>query len=287
MMNIGEFARLGGVTTRMLRHYDALGLLVPADVDPHTARRSYDVAQLTVLNQLIALKGLGFSLDEVGGLLRQGIDQAELHGMLRLREAELEREVRKQRHTLDRVRARLRLIEQEPHMTVETKYVESLTLAALTATAQDASRQHTGAVVQDLFGQVIDRMEAAGADRTTPIARYQPNPTTSASTSSSRTTADTNDRSGSGDPSVQVTTGYALSAGAVPGLDTYALPPTEVAAVVHHGPMNTISAAYQTLARWAESTGRSPAALVWREHYLEAGGDDQTNWIVEVQLELG
>ncbi|MEU4395817.1 MerR family transcriptional regulator [Kribbella sp. NPDC023855] len=50
----------------MLRHYDALGLLVPAHVDPFTARRSYDAAQLPVLNQLLALKGLGFSLDEVG-----------------------------------------------------------------------------------------------------------------------------------------------------------------------------------------------------------------------------
>ncbi|MGY4767100.1 MerR family DNA-binding transcriptional regulator [Kribbella sp. CWNU-51] len=34
MVNIGEFARLGGVSTRMLRHYDAIGVLKPADVDP-------------------------------------------------------------------------------------------------------------------------------------------------------------------------------------------------------------------------------------------------------------
>jgi DNA-binding transcriptional MerR regulator len=44
MVNIGEFARLGGVSTRMLRHYDAIGILKPADVDPASGRRSYDVA---------------------------------------------------------------------------------------------------------------------------------------------------------------------------------------------------------------------------------------------------
>jgi DNA-binding transcriptional MerR regulator len=264
MVNIGEFARLGGVSTRMLRHYDALGLLVPADVDPHNGRRSYDVAQLTVLNRLIALKGLGFSLDEVGALLREGVEPTELHGMLRLRAAELERQVRHDRHTLDRVQARLRLIEQEtqvnPH--IQTKYVEPLTIAALSAPAADASRQSTGAVVQALFEEVITQMESATADRTTPIARYVP-------------TADA--------PAVDVTAGYAI-AGTVPGLSLCTLPATEVASIIHHGPMNTISTAYQALAHWAESTGHSPAT--WREHYLEANGEDQSNWIVELQLEL-
>ena len=34
MLSIGEFARLGGVSPRMLRHYDELGLLTPERVDP-------------------------------------------------------------------------------------------------------------------------------------------------------------------------------------------------------------------------------------------------------------
>ncbi|WP_328326461.1 MerR family transcriptional regulator [Kribbella sp. NBC_00382] len=264
-MNIGEFARLGGVTTRMLRHYDALGLLVPAHVDPHTARRSYDLAQLPTLHRLLALKGLGIRLDELGPLLSEGVDPAELHGMLRLREAELERQVRQQRHTLDRVKARLRLIEQEPPMPVETKHVEPITLAALSADAPDASRQQTGAVVQSLFEQVIDQMETGGADRTTPIARYQPSAEA---------------------PTVHVIAGYALAGNEIPGLHDHVLPAAEVAAVVHRGPMNTISSAYQELAQWAESTGRTPTTLTWREYYLEAAGDDQSDWIVEVQLEL-
>jgi predicted transcriptional regulator YdeE len=238
-------------------------------VDPHTSHRSYELAQLPTLNRLLALKGLGFQLDELGPLLNEGVDPAELHGMLRLREAELERQVRQQRHTLDRVRARLRLIEQETHMTVETKHLEAITLAALSADALDASRQQTGAVVQALFDQVIDQMETAGADRTTPIARYQ-------SCAGART----------GDPTVQVIAGYALAGNQVPGLHEHVLPATEVAAVVHHGPMNAISTAYQELAQWAESTGRAPATFSWREYFLEAAGDDQSDWIVEVQLEL-
>ena len=154
-------------------------------------------------------------------------------------------------------------------MTVETKHLEPITLAALSADALDASRQQTGAVVQALFERVIYAMETTGADRTTPIARYQP--CTDARTD---------------DPTIQVTAGYALASNQVPGLHDHVLPATEVAAVIHHGPMNTISTAYQELAQWAESTGRTPTTLTWREYYLEAAGNDQSNWIVEVQLEL-
>jgi len=38
MFSIGEFARHGRVSVRMLRHYDAIGLLRPASVDADTTR---------------------------------------------------------------------------------------------------------------------------------------------------------------------------------------------------------------------------------------------------------
>lgn len=45
MLNIGEFARLGQVTPRMLRHYDELGLLRPDRVDSSSGYRIYSVQQ--------------------------------------------------------------------------------------------------------------------------------------------------------------------------------------------------------------------------------------------------
>ena len=39
MFTIGDFARHGRVSVRMLRHYDAVGLLRPARVDPASGRR--------------------------------------------------------------------------------------------------------------------------------------------------------------------------------------------------------------------------------------------------------
>ena len=62
MFSIGEFARHGRVSVRMLRHYDAIGLLRPASVDAATGYRFYQAGQLAELNRIIALKDLGFTL---------------------------------------------------------------------------------------------------------------------------------------------------------------------------------------------------------------------------------
>ncbi|WP_248580573.1 MerR family DNA-binding transcriptional regulator [Nocardioides sp. InS609-2] len=46
MLSIGDFARIGQVSVRMLRHYDQLGLVVPARVDASTGSRWYSPDQL-------------------------------------------------------------------------------------------------------------------------------------------------------------------------------------------------------------------------------------------------
>ena len=69
MLGIGEFARRGRISVRMLRHYDAMGLLTPAHVDEWTGRRAYEVSQLARLNRLVVLKELGFSLQQVKTML--------------------------------------------------------------------------------------------------------------------------------------------------------------------------------------------------------------------------
>jgi DNA-binding transcriptional MerR regulator len=70
MFSIGEFARLGGLSARTLRHYDEIGLLRPATVDQDTGYRGYSAAQLGQLNRIMALKELGLSLPRSAGSYR-------------------------------------------------------------------------------------------------------------------------------------------------------------------------------------------------------------------------
>lgn len=62
MISIGDFARLGRVSVRMLRHYDEIGLLRPARVDQSIEYRYDRAVQLSQLNRIIGLKDLGFFL---------------------------------------------------------------------------------------------------------------------------------------------------------------------------------------------------------------------------------
>ena len=82
MFSIGEFARHGRISVRMLRHYDAIGVLVPATVDPVSGYRFYQAGQLSRLNRIIALRDLGFSLRQVQPILDDQVSAAELRGML-------------------------------------------------------------------------------------------------------------------------------------------------------------------------------------------------------------
>ncbi len=89
MLSIGDFAGLGRVSVRMLRHYDAIGLLRPAHVDPRSGYRFYTAEQLLRLNRILALKDLGFSLQQVQAMIEEKVEPGELRGMLRLRRADL------------------------------------------------------------------------------------------------------------------------------------------------------------------------------------------------------
>lgn len=137
MLRVSEFSGLGRVTVKALHLYDRLGLLEPARVDPESGYRSYALDQLPRLNRILALKDLGFSLGEVRRMLDEDPSPAELRGMLRLKRAELERQVAEGRERLARVEARLAQIEREgapPAYDVALKEVAPVAVASARAT---------------------------------------------------------------------------------------------------------------------------------------------------------
>ena len=62
MLKIGEFSKLSRVSVRMLRHYDEIGLLKPAEIDRFTEYRYYREDQLPTAGRIAALKDMGFPL---------------------------------------------------------------------------------------------------------------------------------------------------------------------------------------------------------------------------------
>ena len=136
MFKIGDFSKLGQVSTRMLRHYDKLGLLVPEHTDEWTSYRYYSVEQLAQLHRIIALKELGLTLQQIGDLLAndEQLSVEQLQGMLLLKQAELEQELVEKQTRLDHIGIRLQqLAEQERPFPYEViiKSVPTQTIASI------------------------------------------------------------------------------------------------------------------------------------------------------------
>lgn len=85
---IGDLARLSGVTSRTLRHYDAIGLLAPVDVGAG-GRRLYGRDELLRLQQILVLRELDVDLPTVARVLAADGERGARAGLLREHHARL------------------------------------------------------------------------------------------------------------------------------------------------------------------------------------------------------
>jgi predicted transcriptional regulator YdeE/DNA-binding transcriptional MerR regulator len=115
MIKIGDFSKLAHITVKTLHHYGELGLLKPAHVDRYTGYRYYTLDQLSRLNRILALKELGFSLEQIIQLLDEDLSLEEMRGMLRMKQMELARSVANEQTRLTSVERRLLQLAQEGH----------------------------------------------------------------------------------------------------------------------------------------------------------------------------
>jgi DNA-binding transcriptional MerR regulator len=91
VLTIGPFSRIAGVSPKVLRTYDALGLFRPVWLERDSGYRYYSPAQLPEIRRILALRDFGIGLAEIARLVGGGADLGEA---LARRRAELERERR-------------------------------------------------------------------------------------------------------------------------------------------------------------------------------------------------
>jgi DNA-binding transcriptional MerR regulator len=234
----------------------ATGLLRPARVDPASGYRFYEAGQLARLNRIIALKDLGFTLDQVRTMLDEQVSAEQIRGMLRLRQAGLQSQIAADTSRLAQVEARLQIIEMEGAMPIR--------VAELTATAASLEPASITPVIQPLYQELGSRLGRAGLAPAGPaIAYYEDAP------------------DGDG-VLVHATLPVNAGPGDGHGFTITDLPEiAQAATTVHRGSMDNVMAAIQTLARWIDDNGYRSTGYP-RELYLECP-DDQDQWVTELQ----
>lgn len=123
LLTIGEFARRCGLTTKALRIYDEIGLLPPAEVDPHNAYRLYRAAQLRPARLIGMLRGAGLCLSDIGKLLGAlAVDRELAAEQLDRHLAESEARHSSRRLLVQHIRAMLRE-DNSPMFPIQTRHV--------------------------------------------------------------------------------------------------------------------------------------------------------------------
>ncbi len=268
MLNIGEFARLGQVSRRMLRHYDELGLLTPERVDPASGYRFYSVHQLGRLHRIVALRDIGFGLEQIRQILTEDISVEELRGMLRLRQAQVEQAVEEEQARLRRIAAHLRALEWSDVMELQDIVIkQTQPVRVAQASAGGLTHADIGAAFGRLIPQVIAHLEAAGAEPGISVAVYE------------------DDGGAVPEGEIVLHAGFAIADQDVPSSETVRvvnLPTIEVAAAVYRGGDDGIMAAWEALVRWIDDSGYRLVGDC-RELYHEWHDDDGSANVMELQ----
>jgi DNA-binding transcriptional MerR regulator len=254
MIRIGDFSKLSYVSIKTLRFYDEVGLFKPIEVDSFTGYRYYEFDQLPRLHRILALRDLGFSLEEIGQLLEEGLSTEQMRGMLKLRQSELKQQVQEEKERLERVENQLRQIEQEEEMSkydVVIKKVEPMQVAGVRGTVPTPPEQ----------GSLWSELECY-------LEMKHVRPVGSCFT----LYYDEDHRERDWDVEVcepiqdKLSETRRVSVRTLPGVES-------MASTIHHGPFTAISEAYVAIGKWIEANGYRITGPC-RELYLRPPGKE-------------
>jgi MerR family copper efflux transcriptional regulator len=96
LLNIGDAAKASGVSAKMIRHYESIGLLKEAK-RTDAGYRVYSDEDVRVLQFVHRARALGFSLEQIGKLLNlwqdQGRASADVRALARAHIEELDKKI--------------------------------------------------------------------------------------------------------------------------------------------------------------------------------------------------
>jgi DNA-binding transcriptional MerR regulator len=160
LLSIGDFAGICQLSVKTLRHYHAIGLLVPASIDDRTGYRSYRFDQVAVAVGIAELRRLDVPLPEIATALADG-------GKRRAEVLAAHRD--RLRHDLsaavDRLAHLERILEKEqPAMTddIDEQTIPAQRVAAKAVSGPNTPESNQSSMIA-AFGEVAAAIEATGA----------------------------------------------------------------------------------------------------------------------------
>ncbi|MFQ6792074.1 MAG: MerR family transcriptional regulator [Thomasclavelia sp.] len=106
MLTIGEFSSICRVSTKTLRYYAEIGLILPEEINPENGYRYYSIKQLETMQFINRLKAYHFSLEEIKAVLEsEEVMDDKLYAALNKKKKEISMQVMMYRNTLEQIDA--------------------------------------------------------------------------------------------------------------------------------------------------------------------------------------
>jgi DNA-binding transcriptional MerR regulator len=302
MFKIGEFSRFTRVSVKTLRHYDEMGLLRPRVVDRFTNYRYYSADQVPRLNQILALRELGFSLEQIGRLLAAELSLEQLHSMFLGKRTEIVARIREAEEQLGRVDAYLAQLEHRAsaRYDVVVRQVEPGLVGSVRSwvvTTTDDGPEHNEEGVNDIMNDGINpEADVVGAifeELEQYIARFKAR----APLPPAIIYHDTEYRADGQDLEIVVPLTSAIPA--ADHIRVYELPGWEtMACLIHSGGYEDLSLTFGALLQWIELNNYAIAGPM-REVFLRFGANQEgyvlpesyvtahaAEWVTELQVPI-
>lgn len=113
---VGDLAKLTGLTVRTLRYYDQIGLFSPS-AQTDSGHRLYSEPDLSRLHQILSLKELGLSLDEIKSVVIGG--QVSPLEIVHLQIGRIQEQMKRQQKLLEQLGRVVELMQGKTPITVE------------------------------------------------------------------------------------------------------------------------------------------------------------------------
>lgn len=133
LYKIGLFSQMNKITIKTLRYYDEIGLLKPAHIDEFTGYRYYTADQLPILHEILALRQMGLSLDEISQV-KEGIS---IESVLVKKKAEILKKISEQTMKLSQVEYYLHNRNENLNYNIVLKELPEVIVASMRTVIED------------------------------------------------------------------------------------------------------------------------------------------------------
>lgn len=266
LVPIGRFSKMTRLSVKALRHYDELGLLVPAVVDPSSGYRYYTYGQANRAEAIRVLRSLEMPLEDVREALAADGPQVAAKVLDRHR-ARLEAQLGRHERMLVFLG---KLIEREEGVMPYEVQVKEVPAQQVAVVRRHASMTTIGQDIASGFAAIGEATGRAGVPLAGPPFL---------------TMFEVIDEESEGDIEIAFPVDAPFGgAGEVLGRED---PAMTVASTVHRGAYDEIGPAYSTLAGWIQEHGHEIVGPP-REIYLTDPGEtpDPADYVTEIQFPI-